>query len=195
MNEETRSTAASSLIRSHMIWSMGAGVIPVPMVDFLAVSAIQMDMVKQLSALYGIEFNKSKGKAVITALTSTSLAKMGASRMIKMVPVIGSVLGAVTMSVLSGASTYAIGEVFKKHFETGGTFLDFDTDRLKKQYDEKFEKGKKEAEKIQKETKQKDEVTETSNMVTQLKELAELKENGLITADEYEKLKAKLLGI
>lgn len=195
MNEETRSTAASTLIRSHMIWSMGAGVIPVPMVDFLAVSAIQMDMVKQLSALYGIEFNKSKGKAVITALTSTSLAKMGASRMIKMVPVIGSVLGAVTMSVLSGASTYAIGEVFKKHFETGGTFLDFDTDRLKKQYDEKFEKGKKEAEKIQKETKQKDEVTETSNMVTQLKELAELKENGLITADEYEKLKAKLLGI
>jgi len=174
---------------------MGAGVIPVPMVDFLAVSAIQMDMVKQLSALYGIEFNKSKGKAVITALTSTSLAKMGASRMIKMVPVIGSVLGAVTMSVLSGASTYAIGEVFKKHFETGGTFLDFDADRLKKQYDEKFEKGKKEAEKIQKETKQKDEVTETSNMVTQLKELAELKENGLITADEYEKLKAKLLGI
>ena len=195
MNEETRSTAASSLIRSHMIWSMGAGVIPVPMVDFLAVSAIQMDMVKQLSALYGIEFNKSKGKAVITALTSTSLAKMGASRMIKMVPVIGSVLGAVTMSVLSGASTYAIGEVFKKHFETGSTFLDFDADRLKKQYDEKFEKGKKEAEKIQKETKQKDEVTETSNMVTQLKELAELKENGLITADEYEKLKAKLLGI
>jgi hypothetical protein len=34
------------------------------------------------------------------------------------------------------------GEVFKKHFETGGTFLDFDAKRLRKIYNEKFEKGK-----------------------------------------------------
>ncbi|MEJ6807048.1 MAG: hypothetical protein QNK64_03150 [Saprospiraceae bacterium] len=42
------------------------------------------------------------------------------------------------MKILSGASSNAIVEVFKKHFETGGTFLDFDPDRLNKYYDEKF---------------------------------------------------------
>ncbi|MDA9872758.1 hypothetical protein N9C25_00915 [Saprospiraceae bacterium] len=42
------------------------------------------------------------------------------------------------MKVLSGASSNATGEVFKKHFETGGTFLDFDPDRFNKYYDEKF---------------------------------------------------------
>ena len=62
--------------------------------------------------------------------------------MIKFIPGIGSVIGGVTMAVLSGASSYALGEVFKKHFETGGTFLDFDMKRLKKMYNEKFEKGK-----------------------------------------------------
>ena len=46
------------------------------------------------------------------------------------------------MKILSGASSNATGELFKKHFEAGGTFLDFNLDRLKKYYDEKFEKGK-----------------------------------------------------
>ena len=64
------------------------------------------------------------------------------------------------MAVLSGASTYALGEVFKKHFETGGTFLDFDIDRLTKMYKEKFEKGKKVAEEIKKEQEEKQEVIE-----------------------------------
>jgi hypothetical protein len=55
------------------------------------------------------------------------------------------------MALLAGASSYALGEVFKKHFSTGGTFLDFDPKRLKKLYNEKFEKGKKVAEQLKKE--------------------------------------------
>ena len=59
------------------------------------------------------------------------------------------------MSVFSGASTYALGEVFREHFETGGTFLDFDPGRLKKYYQEKFEKGKKVAQEIREEEERK----------------------------------------
>jgi hypothetical protein len=55
------------------------------------------------------------------------------------------------MATMSGASTYAIDEVFAKHFETGGTFLNFDPSRLKKIYDEKFEKGKEFVEDLKKE--------------------------------------------
>lgn len=138
---------ADSIIKNHMIWSMGAGLIPVPIADFFAVSAIQLDMVRQLAKIYNIDFQETAGKASITALTGSGLARIGA-RAVKFIPGVGSVLGGITMAVLSGASTYALGEVFKKHFETGGTFLDFDPTRLKKFYDEKFEKGKEIAKEI-----------------------------------------------
>ena len=91
-------------------------------------------------------------------MTSSGLARLGAQAAIKIIPGIGTVVGGMTMAVLSGASTYALGEVFKKHFETGGTFLDFDIDRLTKMYKEKFEKGKKVAEEIKKEQEEKQEV-------------------------------------
>ncbi len=193
MNQSGKSKGADSIIRNHMIWSMGAGVIPVPVVDFLAVSAIQLDMVKQLSNIYEIDFSKTKGKAIITALTSSSLAKLGAGRMVKFIPVVGTVLGSITMSVLSGATTYALGEVFKKHFETGGTFLDFDPARLKKYYDEKFEKGKEYAEKIKEEEDKKEEIKTTTSIMDRIRELAQMKKDGLITDEEFNKMKAKLL--
>jgi len=74
-------------------------------------------------------------------LTDFGLARLGA-RAIKFIRSVGSIIGIITLKILSGASSNATGELFKKHFETGGTFLDFNLDRLKKYYDEKFEKGK-----------------------------------------------------
>ena len=57
----TNKTAnANNVIKNHMIWSMGAGFIPVPFADFFAVSAIQLDMIRQLSKLYEIDFAETK---------------------------------------------------------------------------------------------------------------------------------------
>ena len=126
---------------------------------------------------------------------------MGAKAMIKFIPGVGSVIGGMTMAVLSGASSFALGEVFKKHFETGGTFLDFDPKRLKKLYDEKFEKGKKVAEQIKRENEKKREAAEqaaggktSGKMVDKVKELAELRREGLITEEEFTSMKKKLIG-
>ncbi len=156
MDNEKRQKSANSIVRNHIIWSMGTGLIPIPVVDFFAVSAVQLDMVRQLSKLYEVDFKDTEGKAVITSLTGSGLAQLGSRAAIKLIPGIGSIVGGVTMSVLSGASTFALGEIFKEHFETGGTFLDFDPGRLKKYYQEKFEKGKKVAKDIREEEKRKE---------------------------------------
>lgn len=201
MSEKTeREKHADTIIRNHIIWSMGAGLIPVPIVDFFAVSGIQLDMIRQLCKLYDQDFKESEGKAIITSLTGSGLARMGAKAMIKFIPGVGSVIGGVTMAVLSGASSFALGEVFKKHFETGGTFLDFDVKRLKKLYNEKFEKGKKVAEQYQKEQEKKRTAAEqviegksSAKIVDKLKELAELRKEGLITEEEYNAMKKKLI--
>ena len=183
---------------------MGAGLIPVPIADFFAVSAIQLDMVRQMCKLYDLDFKETEGKAVISSMTSSGLARLGAQAAIKIIPGIGTVVGGMTMAVLSGASTYALGEVFKKHFETGGTFLDFDIDRLTKMYKEKFEKGKKVAEEIKKEQEEKQEVIEKvenskihikeqKDVISHLTELGKLKDKGILSDEEFKAMKKKLI--
>jgi uncharacterized protein (DUF697 family) len=177
---------------------MGAGLIPVPIADFFAVSARQLDLVRQLCKLYEVDFKENEMKAIITALTGSGLAKAGARAAIKFIPGLGSVIGGIAMSILSGASSFALGEVFKRHFETGGTVLDLDLNRLKKVYDEKFEKGKKVAQEMKDEEKKKSGFKVKSSgkpesAVDRIKELGDLKKEGLITEEEFEKMKKKIL--
>ena len=150
-NQEDLNERAESAVRNHVIWSMGAGFIPIPIADFVAVAAVQLDMIRTISNVYGVDFKETEGKALVTSLTGSGLSRLGANALIKLIPGFGSMLGGVSMSIVSGASTYALGQVFKKHFAVGGTFLDFDTDRFQRYYDEQFEKGKTVAEDIQKE--------------------------------------------
>lgn len=202
--DNIRKNSSDLIIKNNMIWSMGAGFIPIPLLDFAAISYIQLDMIRQLAKVYEVDFKESEGKAIITSLTTAGLAKAGAARAIKFIPIIGSYLGGVATAVLSGASTYGIGHAFKKHFDKGGTFLDIDLNSLKKMYTDKFEKGKQiaedfsrdqqEKESIVKEvTEQKDKIKTTDDIILKLRELGELKESGVISEDEFAKMKAKLL--
>ena len=84
--------------------------------------------------------------------------------------------------------------VFLKHFETGGTFLDFDVERLKNFYKEKFEKGKEVAEQMRKEyTDNKGESSSDFDPIDQIAKLNKLKNEGAITAEEFETLKKKVI--
>ena len=76
---DDRQVNANKIVQNHIVWSMGAGLIPVSIADLFAVSAIQLDMVRQLSKLYDIDFKETEGKAYISALTGSALARLGAS--------------------------------------------------------------------------------------------------------------------
>jgi uncharacterized protein (DUF697 family) len=200
-----RNKHADTIIRNHVVWAMGAGFIPVLIADIFAVSALQLDMIRQLCKAYDVDFQQTQGKAIVTSLTSSTLARVSAGSLVKLVPGLGSILGGVTISVFAGASTYALGEVFKKHFESGGTILDFDPARLKKMYQEKFEKGKKVAEDlarkdqevvVQPEEKEKaggEDKKVSSVLMARLRDLNELRKEGIITEEEFEQMKKRLL--
>ena len=98
-------TEAEKIIRSHVLWAMGGGLIPIPLVDFAAVTAIQLEMLQQLARLYDVPYTQNTGKTFVSALTGTTVARLGAS-MLKAIPGIGSIVGGLSMSVASGASTY-----------------------------------------------------------------------------------------
>ena len=119
---------ASKLVDRFAIWSGVAGLIPVPVVDVLAVGALQVQMVRRLSQIYGVEFSENRGKALIGALAGTMIpatSGMGAASAMKAVPVVNILAAGFVMPVLSAGATYAIGKTFIQHFESGGTLLDF----------------------------------------------------------------------
>lgn len=193
-NEEIISKQADVIIRNSVVFSSGAGLIPIPIVDLMAVTAVQLEMIRRLSKLYEVDFKETEGKAAILALTSSSLARLGGRMLAKMIPVVGSIVGGVAVSALSGASTYAVGEVFKRHFNKGGTFLDFDWTSFKNFYNEKFEKGKEYAAKIKRENEAANENGNSGKEhIESLERLFEMKSSGAISEEEYDKLKDEIM--
>ena len=144
--EEGREERLEKLSRNHVLASMGVGLIPLPIVDMVALMGIQLDMLRKMSAEYGIPFKQDAGKSIISSLMGGFLpitVGCGLASMIKIIPLIGQTTGAVTMPVISGAATYAIYKVFVQHLESGGTFLDLDPAKVKAYFAEQFAKGKK----------------------------------------------------
>ena len=131
--EQEREETASQLVDRFSLWSGAAGLIPIPLVDVVAVGGVQLQMLRKLSEIYGVPFTDNRGKSVIASLagaiipasTATTTA-MTFGSLIKSVPGVGSAIGALTMPVYSAGVTYVIGKVFMKHFASGGTLLDFD---------------------------------------------------------------------
>ena len=133
--------SAENIIRNHVIWACAAGAVPVPFVDLAAVTAIQLDMLKQLAAHYEISYSEEEGKAWLAALSSSIMAAIGGN-MLKMIPVVGSLIGGVSMSIMSGASTYAVGQIAMHHFDNRGSFDDLDITQAKQDFDKAYEEGK-----------------------------------------------------
>jgi uncharacterized protein (DUF697 family) len=143
---EGREERLEKLCKYHILASMGIGLVPLPIVDMVALMGIQLNMIRKLCAEYGVPFKQDAGKSVISSLVGGVLpvpVGIALISLLKFVPVIGLTTGAVTMPVVSGASTYAIYKVFVKHFEAGGTFLNMDPSKFKSYFSEQFAKGKK----------------------------------------------------
>ncbi|MBF0389182.1 MAG: DUF697 domain-containing protein [Desulfamplus sp.] len=150
--KKSRSENADAIIKKHIYASSAVGLIPLPFVDFMGVTGIQLNLLRCLSNEYNVPFNKDIVKQMIASLigggvSSAVGARLGAT-LTKIIPGPGFVLGAATMSTISAATTYAIGKVFKRHFEEGGTFLTFDPEKAREYYSQMFKEGEKIASEI-----------------------------------------------
>ena len=153
-----RKAETDRMIRNHVYGAMGVGLIPVPVVDFLALTGIQVRLLYKLAKFYGVEFSKNRAKGIISALIGSFVPVAAAgplASMIKIVPIIGQTTGALTMLVTGGACTYAVGQVFVQHFESGGTFLDFNPETVRVYFAEQFKEGQKVAAELKKTATQK----------------------------------------
>ncbi|MCP4352176.1 MAG: DUF697 domain-containing protein [Desulfobacterales bacterium] len=137
---------ADKTVRNHVIGSMGVGLIPVPVVDLVALTGVQLNMLRKLAKSYNVPFSKDKVKNILASLIGGTVPVTFSSTLaslVKSIPIVGQTTGALSMPILAGATTYAVGKVFTQHFASGGTFLNFNPEEVKEYYAQMFKEGEK----------------------------------------------------
>ncbi len=133
-----RAALARSTVKYYAAWSFGAGLVAIPVVEMLAVVGVQVQMLRKLSDIYGVEFSEHVARNVLMALLGGIAAETvgaGIARpLVRSIPGIGTILSVLTVPAVSVASTYAVGEVFIQHFEKGGSLLDFRSESMKEKF-------------------------------------------------------------
>lgn len=182
---EARRAMVSRLILKDSVMSAVMGLFPFPIISIatdLAVVAMQVNLIRDIGALWGREIDKSSAKGLLATFGLGTGARLAVSNIVKFLPGWGSLVGATT----SFAATYAVGKVMEKHFENAEGD-EIDASKLKAE----FASAEKEGKDLYK--AKKDEIAaKEAEVKAKLVELgADLKE-GRITQAEFEDRASKL---
>jgi uncharacterized protein (DUF697 family) len=161
---EEKDALAERRILRYTSGGMAVGLVPFPLLDLAALTAVQLKMLHSLADIYGVEFKTSLGKSAISSLIGGALPVVAAApvaaSLSKFIPIIGHALSYGSLVVLNGASTYAVGKVFAQHFASGGTLLTFDPEAVRDYFAEQYEKGKEVVTSLKKKKKKKGDAAE-----------------------------------
>ncbi len=136
---------ANEIVKNYMLGTLGVGILPIPVLDLVALTAIQLKMVHSLARLYDQAFSRHLGKSLIVSLVGGCVPvsfSLNLSAFKNFIPFYGPAARMIFMSIFAGASTLAVGRVFIQHFESGGTLLTFDPEKEKDNYAAQLQKGK-----------------------------------------------------
>lgn len=145
LTSDMRRLQCDVAISKHVAASLGAGFIPLPVVDFVTITGVQINLLYRLCRIYGVEFSKESARSIVTSLLGASVPSLQGELIgsgLKMIPIIGTLAGMVAAPVIAGASTYAVGKVFVLHLESGGTLLTFDAKKMKLHFEQALQEGK-----------------------------------------------------
>lgn len=150
LSSEERLAASQKIVKRNTYIAAGVAAVPVlpPGVDIAALGGVQVLMIKQLSDLYRVPFKENVARNVVAALVGTLSSRVLAAgvvgSMLKVLPGFGAVIGGLlALPAVSGAVTYALGKVFVKHFEEGGTLLDLDVNKVRDFFASQYQVGRK----------------------------------------------------
>ena len=121
-----RRALARKIVERHKTYAAMGGLFPMPVVNIAGVTAIILRMVKQLSDLYQVPFERDRTRSIIIGVMGgavpTGLGAATTSTLAFAVP--GSALVGLAVSAISAAAlTRGIGLVFVESFESGAVPL------------------------------------------------------------------------
>jgi uncharacterized protein (DUF697 family) len=126
-NLAKRQAQARAIVARHAAYSAVGGIVPLPVASVAGITTIIIRMVKMLSNLYGVPFERDRARAIIVGLVGgtvpTGFATVATSTLFFVVPS-GALMGLVVSSFTAIACTRSIGQIFIEHFESGATLQD-----------------------------------------------------------------------
>ena len=142
---EQRRLAADSCIKTHVIAAMGTGLIPSVVLDAAAVAVIEVKMIRDLARLYHFPVPRRlvAYKLLISLASGLGMVYVAnrMSTILKGVPLLGVALYVGAFSLAGGAAVYAVGKIFQRHYESGGTFLGGEPDVVRAHYRDAYREG------------------------------------------------------
>lgn len=145
----TKEQKALKLTKRYSFWAAGGGLVPVIGLDIIAIIGVQVKLLKEIAKVYEVDFKEQRAKSVVSALISgLGIVPIGTGILfsaVKILPFVGPLAATVALPTAAGAVTYATGKVFIMHFESGGTLLDFNPEKVKAAYKKFFDEGKEKA--------------------------------------------------
>lgn len=115
-----RRSFARKIVERHGIYAAMGGLLPLPIVNVAGVTAIILRMVKQLSDLYRVPFERDRTRSMVIGLMGgavpTGLGTAAASTLAFVVPGPG-LFGLGVTAITAAALTRGIGLVFVESFE------------------------------------------------------------------------------
>jgi uncharacterized protein (DUF697 family) len=141
MTLEDKDQQAIEIVRNHVSIAMGTALIPFPGAGFFGVASVQMNMLRQLAMLYEAPFMNVLGKNLLFAMLGAGTAGVGAS-LVRIIPGIGLLAGDLSLSLFSGASTFALGRMMANYFHHGGTLETLDLGWARRQYKDRMGEGR-----------------------------------------------------
>jgi uncharacterized protein (DUF697 family) len=145
-NGNARLAEATAIVQKHCLYSAGFGIVPLPLFNVAVTGASQLVMLSSLCKLYDVQFSKKWGKYVLSSLAGgyvpTRMAYGGIGMLLSTVPLVGPAVSVLTQPAFGYATTYAVGMVFIKHLESGGTLLSLDPTLMKEHYAQEYQQGK-----------------------------------------------------
>ena len=115
-----RRALARRIVERHRNYAAVGGLVPLPAANIASVTAVNLRMVKQLSEVYGVPFQRDRTRSLIIALIAgaapTGAGLAAASTLMWIVPG-GLIWGLGASAITAGALTRGIGMVFVDGFE------------------------------------------------------------------------------
>ena len=141
-----RQLLAQHTVKSWSTWAAAAGLIPVPVFDLAAIGVLQVKMIYELCKVYDVPYKKEMVQSLVGGLAGSTLTIVASgylsARLFRFIPYAGPVLSAVIQPGLAFASTYALGQIFLRHFESGQSLTTVTSESVNSAYHAQLAKSK-----------------------------------------------------
>lgn len=123
-SQQDKHAKAQKMILAATAVAGGIGLVPLPVADMPFIITTQVALILSLCTLYGRAFSADTARSLVLAALSAVAGPMAFQALSKLVPILGSAVGA----GVAAACTYAVGTVTHRILEGG---LEFELDSFK----------------------------------------------------------------